>query len=851
MALYFSGQSGALTSGSTWRLIDLNSTVNPTTVFPTYVLTTFVTSSAFTVATSSIEAIAIQINENFRANCSMSVRLERTGSPVAGTTVHAMLNSDIPPLQSYFSRYNTIWSVFKFPSPVTLDLATNYNVSIACEIADQVRVCSFTSGSRNWMRALITTTTGAPISGSDLIICGAHNSQNNTTQITVTANEISGSEIDYGSGNTNVRFPAIAVTDGGILQFPTTISSSHALKCSGRFDIGPNGTFKMGTQTDPIPSSSLAILTLDASSIVSTTLLYAQPGSTISTFGSPQTLGNSTVRCNISESTLNPIRVDRVTGWNNGAVIGISTSTLNSNLAMSASLISPATGSFIHFTPALNEARFASSEYSNRRTEVVLLNRNVKIYGTSVGLPCGNVELYNSYATMSWTEFRYVGSGNGSSLQIQGTQSISITNCSFRDSKASNAAGIIASNLASNYYIENCIMYGMAGYGITINNNNDGFRIMSCSIINCANGINLLSSSGSVKYTYCGSLSGGGIGMTSNQSAAAEISDIQIISAAGGGLTLTKGVFNITSCSIWNMTNYGIQLATSTVGSFKSIVINTTGQYGVRFPTDGYANICISNMSCSGVQKGINLENSQYSNVKLTVLDSHFNSNSHTVMYHPTESSTQAAVPHNISFRDTNFHLGYTTAQAYFGNFSQNIKPTNIDTTVTYENCQVFAHNPIYEDRQTMTTMASSSYSIHEPGGTVAISPTDGILGNKCLALLPYNSTVSIDSNRFKFPVSASQIVTASLYVKKSNGGNYITTEVYNGNSPTIVLKSDPYNYRMTDSIVYTITTSSGNWENAIIGLPISSRSMVYELVVSCTGTSGSVFVDNVTAIIG
>lgn len=855
MGTFFSAQSGPITSGSTWKLADSKSfDITTATNYPTFVRNKFYSSSMFYIATSSIDAIAIQICENAQINCSMSVRLYGTGGYVAGTQVDAMLNSDIPLLYPYYSQEYSIWSVFKFSSPITTISGSLYSVGIACEVDDAVRCFTVTSGSTNWIKAIRTTVSEAPVSGSDLVICGEHMGLNSSSIIEVTANELSGSAITYGNGYAVRKMPGIGIGAYGKLKFNTDASSSYELKTTGNIAVGSLGTLEVGTYASPIPSQSLVYISLVKPN-AGTIGIYGNPNSTVSFVGSSPTVGNSNVRCNISNSSTTPMQVDRITGWTRGMEIGIAAYGTTPANYMSSSLLYPATGSYLYLSSSLNETKFSSPAFTERRAEVVLLSRNIKVKGDNVAKPAQMV-LANSNATMSWTEFRYMGASSPA-LDVQGLKPITVEYCSFRDGKPNNSYGLRGYNYSANYTFNNCILYGFSTACMNISPGNYNFSIISCSFINAIAGITLQSTSGSLRYNHIGGMSSNGITIDSIQNAPLEMLDTNITSIATG-INVTKGVSNITSMSIYNVTTgYSITIAGTFVATIRKIYmsgsINT--QAAIKTPQIGYINMSVTDFTASTCWYGVDLGNTLYGFCDITLNNGCVRSSSYACINIPTASAGNTYGSNNIVFKNTTFILNKSTSPTTASNnLLQNHFDIGERCSVSFENCEAIAditYQPFYQEKYERAFSPWTTYSSFVYGGSIVISPSDGRTGRSCMAMNPFYSSSIMESTRFKFPVSASQTLSASFYIKKSDTSGYITNTNYNGTNPSILLKADAFNERFSDTILATATASNGIWENVTVGLPISNKGMVYDIVVECCGTSGSVFIDNVTSIIG
>ena len=225
MAVRLSRTSGSWTSAGTWGLVDSTSYNNNEST-ATALTTSYQASSGSTTGAITVDGVAVKLSVRTGTTGTISIRLATGGVLVSGTEVTINV-ADLPVAAT--ADLNGGWQFFKFSSPVTLSAATSYTVDAKTSNASQVSLRS-ASGS-NWARALVTTTTGAPAAGDDLIICGEYLSAGSSNSFTVTMDETAST--DYGAASTSLVTPAIAICNKGTLSYGTTAATNYNLKVSG------------------------------------------------------------------------------------------------------------------------------------------------------------------------------------------------------------------------------------------------------------------------------------------------------------------------------------------------------------------------------------------------------------------------------------------------------------------------------------------------------------------------------------------------------------------------------------------------------------------------------------------
>lgn len=457
MAVLASIATGNFTTAGTWGTVNAASYNNVETT-TTALTTTYALSSTFTPGAVTISHIGVKLSVRTGTTGTISVCLDQGGSDVAGTTV-TINTADLPVAAT--AGLNGGWHFFKLASPVLLLAATLYSVKAKTSSASQVSL--FSTATTNWARALITTTTGAPAAGDDLIIAGEYTGAGTSNSFTVTMDNTAST--DFGAASTSLVTPAIAICNKGTLSYGTSASTAYTMKISGNAIVYSGGTFNIGTVGSEIPRTSTAELFFDCGANVDFGLTVRNLG-TFNSQGLSRASGKNIYYCklNTDEAVASTsLGVDTDTGWLDNDEIAVASTTQTIGQCESGALNGAAGASTLTvdgFAGAGGGLAFAHSGTSPTQAEIVLITRNITIRGSSTTLQSYFDVKANSTVNCKWTAFKWMGSNTANKRGIDvatTTGTFSMTYCSLSNFAVTGSAGVIIS--------------AASGSGITFSNN--------------------------------------------------------------------------------------------------------------------------------------------------------------------------------------------------------------------------------------------------------------------------------------------------------------------------------------------------------------------------------------------
>lgn len=430
-----SAQNGNFVDASSWKQVDATSFLD-SQAGNTGLTASYVESQAFTPGAITIDGVAIKLNAVAAGTPSnqISIRLAQGGSLVAGTEVTIDV-ADLFPASN--TEDNGGWVFFKFASPVTLLAATAYTLSAKLS-ATTTAVNLYRDGTAaNYSRMLRTTTTQAPIAGDVLHIMEEKTGAGAATAIEINMNETA--DTDYGLGTDNVV--ALDISDGGILDWDITPSSTFNLRLSGNLIVYGGGQHIRGSVADPCPITTLHRLRFDPVADGGMGYIVKTGGTSIRK-GSPRTTGKEVVQCQLNTDEAiasTSLGVDADTGWldNDQIVVGktersgsirTERGTLNGNATVDTL---PVDG----FAGAGGGVAFAHKGVGFVKAYVGLLTHNsLQESVTSTIMTFMNFKA-GAIVDWEWTENRYFGAtGTGKrGLEVETTAAgnLSITHSSF------------------------------------------------------------------------------------------------------------------------------------------------------------------------------------------------------------------------------------------------------------------------------------------------------------------------------------------------------------------------------------------------------------------------------------
>jgi len=816
MSNYILNANANFTDAGVWDLVDSISLLD-SEAGNTALTTSYVASSTFTGDTSVVDAIAVKVASIAASPTgTMTVHLAIAGVEVPGTAV----TINVSDMHAGDSTANggCGWFLLKLSSPVTLLVASVYSVEAKTSSSSQVNLYrNATAG--NWSRMLRTTATGTPSTSDNLFVLGEKTAAATQTTRTLTHNNTA-----------TTSFGQMIVGNGGTFAGANSASTAYYLKLAGIFRVTG------GTVTNPgrMPTSSSSVYEFNCASNVDFGLEILS-GSTITW---PKGASKTSITYMTSDLAAagTALVVNDTTGWQTNDVLCFAAQKLNTAENKTASAIGSSTTATIG---ALTNAHSGTNSGGfDTRNHVGNLTRNVIIRGVSASL-CGYVYV-GPTATVIFdeVEFNQLGSStaNKRGVDVQTTTgSVTFTDCSFHDFKASTNSEVIISGAASNNFtFTNCIAYnnGAAGFDLSAATTGTTSSFTSCfSCKNAGVGFNVADVGVASGFVNCISSGNTGVGFSISEAATMATGFFTgLISHSNNGSSQLAWA-NCTgglglSATVWGGNgNNGFAWGSGNSGTF-ALTLTSFGDNGgancyFNSPFYGIFYLTLTGDKGPGTSGSSGTSGNAISNVNFAdVFDALWlmNSNLSTNAAVTTADIVQGAV-HSVCF------LKNTKTSAS--------TPVSGQTSIKAGGGQI---QGIYSDDD---QQVSGAFKTRKTNGTITRDTTIQDSGKDTHRLTPTSATLKLRSIAWQPNVSNATTPTVTVKVRCSVVGD---GTVYNGNRPRLILLADPgMGYGATDTVLATATSASnGAFETLSAALPASaSRNGVAKLYVDCDGTTG------------
>jgi|GEM_PF-3791089 len=401
-----------------------------------------------------------------------TLRLAQGGSTVAGTevTVNGADLMEVSRTIGFYgafggelqTRYDGSFVMIKLPTPVTLNAGTAYTLDFKASRAHMFWVYTSHPNSTSWMFFFRKISTGTPVAGDRLFICGELSPTSGWSTNTVLHN----------STDSTTTFGRLDIGNSGVWQWGTASSTNYYYKTNGDIRVGSSGTLQIGTSASPLPATSTATIDFVPSS-GGACALFCSRKSNVTMIGPVKThvgylqsnIAVGATTATISSSSSGPVDPE----WKNGDLVVFAAAPTDTNLSShwnkfdQATLSSDSNGAGgIQLTGGTTHA------HKTQHPWVANLSRNIKIKGTSTS---------NTYIFASNTDkinLRGVEMFNLDSCMLRNgdmANFVTIENCVVRHCRAvdyTKPPGIISwSN--KNLLLKDCVVARAGGYAFTRN----------------------------------------------------------------------------------------------------------------------------------------------------------------------------------------------------------------------------------------------------------------------------------------------------------------------------------------------------------------------------------------------
>ncbi len=544
----------------------------------------------------------------------------------------------------------------------------------------------------------------------------------------------------------------------------------------------------------------------------------------------------------LSDTTFN---VDADTGWLNGDVICVASTTrtateceiypLNAN-AGASSIVS----GLYPFNRTTVSTHHGTSPV---QAEIGLLTRNVKIRSTSSTLRtyvyCSALATVN----VSWVEFYYIGvagvaTKRGIEIDVGATANAkSFTYCSMHDIASNgiycNANGATSLNLTlsnnviwNNYSAVTCIVSGV----IT----NTDWTFDSNLMMRVASGGYLLSDIGGTftNNTVVGAAASAAFNLNEVSSSSTLLGTFDGNSAHACVIGLTNNVLGlsgtINNLKLWRNGNVGLSGAASCSSDllFTNLTLfgNTTNN--ISWTSGDTLNIdggTVSGDTSFATTNGINLVMTSQDSCRLNIAN--------------LDMSGVGGV-----------YAPHTGVDFNYGNTLQNprgvVNNSKFGAPVLINASRVWANGSFISFAKYSQTTGD-----HRTEMTYGQLKTDSTLYNTAapsMRMTPNNASSKLESapkgRGILSAVANGTTVSVSVNLRKSAAGD---GAAYNGNQPRLIQRANAALGQNSDVVLGTVTVAVGNWEQLTASSSSATDDGAWEFIIDCDGTAGWVNVDD------
>lgn len=828
MAQLYSNSTGNFTSSATWSVVEsttFQAAIATQEVASTATTTAFVSGTVtFTGVSSTLDGLAVKIStRNVAPAGTFSVRIATGGVAVAGTTVTVNV-ADIP--------QGISWIFFKFAAPVTLVGATVYTVQVTSSTNAQVTVFRKSATAGDWTYALRTTTTQAPAAGDSMIVGGEWVSAGVNSTFTVTMNNTAATQF----GSTTAGTAAIECNANSIFTWGVVAATNYVLNIAGSLYLNNASIYRQGTVGTPIPSGSTGKLQLVEGSNIQFGI-ECRAGATLSSGGNPIT--NSALLAADASAAATSLTTNISTGWKNGDVIALASTTRTRTDAESKALTADAVTTVLTITALTN----AHSGTSPTQAELINLTRNVQIFGTSTVLQ-GYLNINaTAIVDLEATEFFNMGSATVSKRGIDvatTTGSCTINNCSMHDFTVVGSLGInVIGAATNNFTLTNNVLYNIASNGVnipattgttyTLNN----IIVIAAGTSAVSSGISLLDMGGTT-YTNLNANSCQGVGIlfTDSTGTATNIfgtaNGFTSHSNSGIGIsfTLLVGVTNnpistFSNLTIWRNNSIGFNISNSFTFIIDTATIFGNNPSNINIGSTEGDNVYLKNMT-------VNAGTTFVATVGLT-----FSADCHEIYVDSssfgstTTHSTGDIVCTGLVFnrlicRNTTLSSPTIVASPTSMTEGSFISLAKLNTTAG--NHKTFKR---------YGTITPDTVIFNSAGTSTRLTPNNALSNDKLQGTIR------------RFAVVSGQTATVTVFVRKSVVGD---GTAYNGNQPQLMLRADPAAGLLGDNdTVLATSTVAGNgaFEKLTAVTPAITDNAAFQIYIQCDGTQGWINIDD------
>ena len=807
------------------------------------------TTSTFVLAASAIDGLALKVaSRTAGATGTVTVILANNTTPGAREGSVTLNVSDFANLQA-----NQGWWFFRFASNVTPNGTDAYKIGVLTSVAGTLTF--YSSATTNWSRLIRLTANaaGAPAAADKFMIMGEWTAGAPDVLTSWVVTMDSTATTSYGPTVSGGPPQGLTINNGGTLAYGNTAATNYKLYLKGILGVFAGGTFTIdGAAGGTFPSTSTALLWFADVAAVPDSGLVAYGGTatypvTITFNGNPLTYDRAFLAADVIAGAT-ALTTDVSTGWSNGDVIALASTTRTIADCESKALTGGAVGTALAIT-ALSAAHSGTAPIAG---ELANLTRNITISGASATTP-GYINISaTAIVNWNWTAFTWIGSGtaNKRGIDVNTTTGTFVANrCSFYIWTVVGSLMYFnptAASLTGTVTVTNNVFYNIADI------------FMAFGVANT--------------YTWNATITGNLC--------------IKTITTTSYGISSTTSAqlnFPFQNNTIVGCANVGIYIANVTlIGTWSGNTVHSCGNYGVLIIacTGGSMNNLTSwrNTNCGLMFYG-NAANTDVLITGMTLNNLTAFGNSSTGVYFGSGLTSAWTICDSCTFDGWNIYAGTTLTQIagitcagavfFYNSIISNCtmgSPTTHTTGDLYSSgaypLQMVFHNTLFNS----STPFSGQANLRNQGSFVGIQKYNQIENNhktfklygtistdatiyysmadgSSERLTPSNASNALESGKRRTSVALGNSITFSCYVRISSAGD---GTAYNGGTmPGLWLLANPAAGIVVDTLLAPAANTPGVWQLLSGASPVVTSNSVLEVAIRCVGTAGWVNVNN------
>jgi hypothetical protein len=652
----------------------------------------------------------------------------------------------------------------------------NYSIRLLTSVIGQVSVYR-NATANNWSRALVTTTTAAPVATDILITVGSYTSAGVNTTTTVTMNSTAATQ--YGQ---------CYIGSNGIFNYGVATSTNYVLRLLGDLWVGRGGTFTIGTVASPIPATSTAILEINCASALQFQIYNF---GTLETKYATTVIHRALLAADIAVGATT-MTTDIQTLWKQNDSIVIPSTTRTTSSFERRVLSSNASGTTLNM-PATSFAHDGNAAIY-MQADLANLTRSIKIRSVSGTFKTRFQQGLIGVTTLFDVEFFEMSTFVHSSGTSTYAGTFNVQQCTFWQTVSPGTTTLFSNLNTITYNLSNNVFYNYAEIAGTLNDNNliIGFTGFVAHFGGTLGNNNVITSNG-----QAGSQNPPLSGTTGNRFYA---------NGGNGGIYISS---NNAAFTISNYVFFNNTIAIRYISSNNTIATDRTS-FEKFENCYFYGNTENISMLGSGVGLSMNpLRKLWFNNCffwagktgLLTAIGYSAIPNDHTHFTNCTFGRRPDGVVSNFTTSCVRGgQVGTTFTNCFFSGTEATFASTNIFTSVNgFNGITSLKHDQI-----------TNEYRQYQSNGSIENDNIITFNGLPTVRIIPAVATNKTFSNPVRIAVQSGQTCNISVNIRKSGG----LDTLYTGNQPRLMYAFNPLAGNLTETVAATPSITN----NLILG---------------------------------